>query len=187
MHDLILGMNMRNRATGFTLIEMMVTVSILSILMVMAIQSYQSTTNGTRISSEINSLQSALNLARSEALKRGLGISVCPAANATAATAVCDGGTNWSNGWVILVGSTAATTVAPPLFISPGVTHNDTLTSHSTATPPYPTFTPAGYTFFGQSAGDTISLHDANSTQSLYRCIAFSAGTWQILTGASCP
>ena len=178
---------MRHLATGFTLIEMIVAISIFAILVAIALPSYQGTTNGTRMSGEINSLQGALNLARSEAMKRGLGVSVCPAANATTATAACDAGTNWSNGWVVLVGTTAATTVAPPLFISPGVTHGDTLTSTSTTTPPYPTFTSAGYTFFGQSPTDVITLHDVNNTTVLYRCIIFSAGTWQILTGASCP
>jgi type IV fimbrial biogenesis protein FimT len=175
-------MAMLRKAAGFTLIELAVAVTILGVILALSAGSFTSVISNARISGEISSLQGALNLARTEAIKRGYGVVVCPAAGATSNTSTCDAGsTNWSNGWVILAATaTSATTVAPPLFISPGVTHSDTLTS-SLAT--YPTFTQAGYTFY---AG-TITLHDSTNTTTLRRCIVFNAGSWTMSTGATCP
>jgi type IV fimbrial biogenesis protein FimT len=165
-------MNMRRMFTGFTLIEMMVTITIISILLAVAAPSYYNAITGTRMSGEINALLGNLNLARSEAIKRGQSVSVCPATAPSAATTACTARTDWSTGWVVLVATSA-------VAVSPGVTHGDTLTSTLTT---YPTFTQAGYTFFT----GTIKLHDSNSTTGLYRCIVFNAGSWQTQTGASC-
>jgi type IV fimbrial biogenesis protein FimT len=175
------GIIMWRRAAGFTLIELLVSMVVLGVIVVISAGSFTSLISSARMTGEISSLQGALNLARSEAIKRGYSVSVCPAAGASNTTASCDTDTIWSNGWVILAATATSTaTVKPPLFISPGVTHGDTLTS-SLGT--YPTFTQAGYTFYS----GTITLHDSLNTQALYRCLVFSAGTWTMQTGASCP
>ena len=161
---------MRRMPTGFTLTEMLVTISIMGILLAVAVPSYLSTISSTRMSNEINTLLGSLNFARSEAGKRGLRVDVCPQAGAT-----CGSGTNWTSGWYVLLDSTSA-----QLQISPALTHGDVLTSTVAA---YPYFTPAGYTFFT----GTISLHDSSNTLSLRRCIIFSAGAYNTATGASCP
>jgi type IV fimbrial biogenesis protein FimT len=172
------GMTMWRMKSGFTLVEMMVTIAIVAILIAISVPSYHSFIINTRMNAEINSLESALSMARSEAIKRGQTISVCPASSPTATTSTCDMGTDWSSGWVILVPN-----VAPPLQISSGVTHGDALKSTSTNTPSYPQFNAAGYTFFQ----DSITLHDSSNTGSSYHCINFSAGSWKVQKGASCP
>ena len=161
--------------SGFTLIEMLVTLSIVSVMAVIVGASFQGVLDGVRMMSEINALQQGMNLARSEAIKRGQSVSVCPG---TAASTACGAGNDWSGGWIVFLSSTAS-----PLLVSPGVTHGDTLTSSSVQATPYPTFTAVGYTFFG----DKLSLHDRSSTPGLYRCIVFNAGSWGVHTGASCP
>lgn len=172
---------MRRKTAGFTFIELAVSMVVLGVIVALSAGAFTSTVSSARMNGEISSLLGALNLARTEAIKRGYGVYVCPAPAPTAATASCNTGTNWSTGWVILATTaTAATTVAPPLRISPGVTHGDTLTSTLNT---YPTFTKSGYTFYT----GTITLHDNSSTQALYRCIVFSAGSWSTKTGSSCP
>lgn len=179
MHHQTWGFNMRRMNTGFTLIEMMVTIAVMVILLAISAGSYRFLVVSNRMSSEINSLLGGLNLARSESIKRGQSVSVCPVSSPTTATSTCGSATDWSTGWVVLSPSLAP----PPLLISNGVTHGDTLTVTTTTAPNYPQYSQAGYTFFT----GTITLHDSNNTQSLYRCIIFNAGSWTTQTGASCP
>ena len=157
---------MWRKEAGFTLVEVMVTVIIVAILSAMAAPSYKSIVTDMRMSSEINALINDLNFARSEALKRGQIISVCPALSPTAATTSCSATTDWSTGWVVLAPSGVT-----PLRLSAGVTHSDTLTSGLTSS-----ITPLGYAF----TTDTIRLRDSNSSTALYRCITFTSGSWTL-------
>ena len=162
---------MRQVMAGFSLIELIVTISVMAIIATMATAAYTSVITSTRMSGEINELMNGLNLARSEAIKRGQPVDVCTL-NGTAA---CARVTNWNSGWSVLIDSNSQ-----QLKIVPAVTHGDTLTSTVTT---FPQITPAGYTFFT----GTLTLHDANSTPNLYRCIVFNAGSWTTVRGATCP
>lgn len=61
---------------GFTLIELLVTLAVLAIVMAFAVPSFQQLIANNRLSTEVNTLVSALQLARSEAVKRGTEVSV---------------------------------------------------------------------------------------------------------------
>ena len=152
------------------MIEMLVTVSILAIMAVIGTASYTSIVTSTRMNGEISGMLNGLKLARSEAIKRGQTVDFCP--NGGAGTACA---TSWARGWNVLLNSTST-----QLQVGAAVTHGDTLSSTVTG---YPQFTAAGYTFYS----GTLSLHDANSTSSLYRCIVFNAGSWTTQQGAACP
>lgn len=158
-----------NFQAGFTLIELMVTVIIVAILSAMAAPSYRSIVTDMRLRSEINSLLNDLNFARSEALKRGQSITVCPSLSPTSTTIACDATANWSTGWVVL----APLAAAPLLRLSAGVTRNDTLTNSSTN---IISITPLGYAF----TADTIRLRDSANSVGLYRCIVFASGSWTL-------
>lgn len=85
---------------AFTLIELMVTLAVFTILVVLAVPSMNSYTNSNRLSTETNSLVGALNIARSEAVKRRTNISVCKSADG----ATCgDNTVSWGNGWIVFV------------------------------------------------------------------------------------
>jgi type IV fimbrial biogenesis protein FimT len=90
MHDL-------TRQSAFTLIELLVTIAIVVIVMAIASPNLVGTIQDNRITTNINSLSASLNLARSEAVKRGLPTIVCPSNNGTS----CQNTDNWANGWLI--------------------------------------------------------------------------------------
>ncbi|HIP53595.1 MAG TPA: prepilin-type N-terminal cleavage/methylation domain-containing protein [Chromatiales bacterium] len=74
--------------TGFTLIELMVTLAMIVIVLAVGIPAFQSLQQNSNRAARINELVAAIQLARSEAVKRGTSISIIPA-------------TNWQNGWTI--------------------------------------------------------------------------------------
>jgi len=85
---------------GFTLIELMVSVAIVALMIGLAVPSYRYSINSSRISSDSDSLLSALQLARTEAIRRGLSVTVC-GSNATGSA--CSGSNNWKTGWLVFV------------------------------------------------------------------------------------
>lgn len=90
---------MRIYNAGFTLIELMVAITLLVITMTLAIPSMRSTIQNNRIVTLTNELVASLNLARSEAVKRGVSVSVCPAADQN--FSAC--GNDWNSGWLVFV------------------------------------------------------------------------------------
>jgi len=90
---------------GFTLIELMITVAIVGIVASLGVPSFQEMLHQNRASSLANELATSLNLARSEAIKRGTRVSVCKSANITESSPTCSTATttNWQNGWLIFV------------------------------------------------------------------------------------
>jgi type IV fimbrial biogenesis protein FimT len=101
---------------GFSLIELLVTLSVAAILMGVAMPAFSSFVHNTRLSSEANALVFDLNLARSEAVKLDTTLEVCASSNGAAC-----GGT-WSQGWIVLcpancppgLGATPAVLAAAP-------------------------------------------------------------------------
>lgn len=87
---------------GFTLIELMVGMAIVALMIGLAAPSYRYSINSSRVASDRDSLLSALQLARAEAIRRGLSVTVC--SSNTAGTA-CSGSNNWKTGWLVFVDS----------------------------------------------------------------------------------
>ena len=57
------------KSSGFTLVELMITLAIAGILVAVGIPSFNSTISDSRLTSYANEFVTALNLARSEAIK----------------------------------------------------------------------------------------------------------------------
>lgn len=82
---------------GFTLIELMVALSITAIIITIATPFFQSSIEKRRILTINDSFSAGLKLARSEAVSRSLTITVCPSNDQLS----CSG--TWSDGWIIFI------------------------------------------------------------------------------------
>lgn len=113
--------------TGFTIIELMITVAIAAILVAIAIPNMQVYTQNNRLRSTAYDLVAALNTARGEALKRKTTVVLCrTATDPTTTTPACGGTTKiWSNGWLVFVPSVSTSTTytaATDVLLAKGVT-----------------------------------------------------------------
>ena len=90
-----------HRIAGFTLLELLVVMTIVGVLMAIAVPSYQYVTSANRISSEVNGLLGDMQYARSEAIKEGQTVTVCSSTNPTAPAPTCSGTPTWQTGWIV--------------------------------------------------------------------------------------
>jgi type IV fimbrial biogenesis protein FimT len=79
----------RRRATGFTLIELMITITIVGVVAALAVPGLRTLILTQYVRSGATELQSALYFARSEAIKRAADIRVIPVSN------------DWRQGWSV--------------------------------------------------------------------------------------
>jgi type IV fimbrial biogenesis protein FimT len=89
---------MKPLSYGFTMIELLVTLTVAAILFSIAIPSFRSFLLNDRDTGQVNSLVGSLGYARSEAVKRASpnGVAVCPSADSQN----CDAGP-WTEGWIV--------------------------------------------------------------------------------------
>ncbi|SEI46880.1 type IV fimbrial biogenesis protein FimT [Allopseudospirillum japonicum] len=85
------------RQTGFTFIELMITLTIFGLLSTMAVPSLRSFILNNRMSAYTSDLVHSLALARTEAIKRAVPIQVCASSDAS----TCSDNGDWSQGWII--------------------------------------------------------------------------------------
>lgn len=91
---------------GFTLLELMFTVTILALLLGLAVPSFVQSVRNNRLIAQTNEFVGALNYTRSEALKRANPVTICASADG----ATCSNATSWSTGWIVFVDTNANTT-----------------------------------------------------------------------------
>jgi type IV fimbrial biogenesis protein FimT len=88
------------RSAGFTIFELMVTVSIAGILFAVATPNLRVFLQNNRLSAASNDLLRSFQVARSEAIKRQQDVVVCASANPTVAQPTCSYGKKF-NGWIV--------------------------------------------------------------------------------------
>ena len=92
-------MSINRHNSGFTLLELMITLAIAAILSSLAAPSFSNMIKDNRMTTQYNELLASLSTARSEAIKRGITITLCKSNDL--ATPACGG--NWQDGWIVFV------------------------------------------------------------------------------------
>jgi len=79
------------------LVELVIVLAIAAILTTLAAPSFRSMIQNNRATTQANDVLATLNLARSEAIRRGIRVSLC----ASADQATCSGSADWATGWIV--------------------------------------------------------------------------------------
>lgn len=107
---------MRKQALGFTLVELLIVIVILTIVLAMAAPAFSDMVATSRFNSAAMQIKADLNQARAESIKRNSRVLICPR---NAAGDDCISSSNWAGGWLICTdidknGACDASTAAAP-------------------------------------------------------------------------
>lgn len=178
------GMSSKIRSAGFTLMELVIVTVIVGILAAIALPSFRYVTTSNRIAMELNGLVGDLQYARSEAVKEGLFVTVCPSTDG----ATCANSSSWQSGWIVFADSNGNKTVdtgeqilrVQKAFTASGST--DTFVASNGAFKAV-VFNREGYAATGVSAIVNVALHSAPVNNQWTRCLAVTAvGGLSVLT-----
>lgn len=100
------------RQRGFTLGELLTTMTVIGLSLSFAVPGFNTIINNNRRASGINQLVSTMYLARSEAITRNSQITVCPSMNGNNCQAVA-----WNEGWLLFADANRDRSVDPGEFI----------------------------------------------------------------------
>jgi len=142
---------------GFTLVELIITVFVASILFTVAVPSFQDTIRQNRLTTQANELITALNLARSEAIRRSQNVTVTPKVG------------GWNFGWVIESIDPATGLAEAPILRDFEALQNNLI---FTGGPVSYTYQPSGFKI--GLATDTYTLCDSNNSGHRGRTIRVS-------------
>jgi type IV fimbrial biogenesis protein FimT len=168
--DKRIGMATLARTSGFTMIELLMTIAVGSILMVLAVPSFRYVTNANRISAEINGLLGDLQFARAEAMKEGRTVTVCQSTTGTSCTGTA---TDWQGGWIVFSDPTNTGVVGTGgvLRFQKPFSGSDTFSASNGLAKV--TFNREGYAA-GTPNGTLITLHSTPITDAWTRCLTLS-------------
>lgn len=175
-------MGIKTKQAAFTLIELMVVVALVAIFALVGIPSYESLTTTNRMATEMNGLLADIQYARSEAIMRGVDVTVCGGSNSITGSGpalTCNQPT-WNNGWIVTSSPGASTGV---IRVHDAISPNDRFTTTSAASI---TFDRNGFT---NNAGTiTIELNDQGNNVGDRRCLVISmVGRVKLDSGSNCP
>ena len=85
------------KSLGYTLIELMSMLAVVSILISVGLPMLNVFFDSNRMISNTNDLVAGLNIARSEAIKQQIRVTLCQSANTTS----CSGSGQWEDGWIV--------------------------------------------------------------------------------------
>lgn len=114
---------------GFTLIELIIAVTVIGILVALAGPALQTFVASNRLTTLANEFMADLSRARSEAIKQAVNVGVCASSDGTS----CGG--SWVNGWILFVDADSSrtwTTGDSVLRTHESITGNNSLTGTAT-------------------------------------------------------
>lgn len=142
------------RQSGFSLLEVLVTVAIVAILLGIGVPSFQNLMDTNRMAAAVNDLVSGMHAARAEAIKRRANITICASSDWDTADPDCDAAAHFGSGWIMF------TDGVPPVAANADIDGTDELlrahgplagtidavTVNGGVTVPYVSFGPTGFT-----------------------------------------
>jgi type IV fimbrial biogenesis protein FimT len=161
----------RERASGFTMLELIMVVVIVGILAAIAVPGFRYVTNSNRIATEVNGLLGDLQFARSQAVKEGQMVTVCTSSTGTGCTT-----TAWQLGWIVFLDTNfnkAVDAGEAIIRVQPAFGGTDTFIA-STGTFHAITYNRMGYAPTGVANAINIKLHDSTSNTAWIRCVAIN-------------
>lgn len=172
---------------GFTLVELMVVVALVTIITTLAVPAWNRMIVSNRIRAAVNDWTLSTQFARSEALRQNVPITLCPSNNGTNCTA-----SDYETGWIVKTGLPAVA----------GIVLQDTLPKQRLTMAFNPqarramTFLPNGL-LIGNFTGGHVTMHDdpaSDNSLSRHLCIArtgrirvYTDAQWMLLPAAECP
>jgi type IV fimbrial biogenesis protein FimT len=91
-----------NNVVGITIVELVVSLAVVSILATTGVPAFSSFIQSNRLSNSAFDLLATIQLARSESVKRRTKVVLCRSADPTSATPSCGGSANtWTTGWLV--------------------------------------------------------------------------------------
>ena len=150
---------------GFSLIELLMTITVAAILLAIAVPGFKYVTTANRASSEINALLGDMQMGRGEAMKEGQFVTICASTDG----ATCAGITAWNSGWIVFSGVPPFTPGDPIVKIQRPFSSADSLVSDHGITAI--TFNREGIAWnLGQ--GFTFTLQDSTANPAYTRCLS---------------
>lgn len=166
---------------GFTLLELLVTLAVAAILLTVGVPGFRNAVMDNRLASEANEFVTAVNLARSSAVRYQRRATVCASTGYDAAVPTCSGGKNWSTGWIVWVDKNRddVTSANEIIAVREPLYSTSTLTGAATGTL---TYDARG---FSVSGGDDFLICDSRGGETGRLVNVNNVGRTHI-TGAGC-
>lgn len=170
-----------HKIRGFTLIEIIITVVLLGIVIAIAIPDFTSTIQNNAINSASARFISSISLARSEAIKRDVPVSIC----ATSDQNFNSCGSNWNLGWIVFVNPTGGSSLSAPLL------RVENLNSNAMNITVSPAVNIATYNGSGFAANNTknvaFTIKATGCTADAGRRITISVTGRPVVSNVNCP
>ena len=172
---------------GFSLIELLVTIAIAAIIAGVAAPSFSKMMNANRIQTAASALQGDMMFARTEAVKRGLWVSICPSTD----QATCTTTNSWANGWIVfndINGSGTIQTGDNVLRVRQKLPGGSTIVASPAPTQNAIIFNREGFTTNLGTSQVAFTFHTSDNYANATRCVlvTFGGSLSTVSKGSTC-